>query len=104
MKWVFLASLFLVVACGTPPLGTRALVISWQSNGNPGVPVCGSVLKNCWNGYTVLDMTTEKSANLDTTVVSFTAPTMTDTYEIRVNGYDLNGDPISSKYEVVPVN
>jgi hypothetical protein len=103
VKFVLLSVLLILTGCGGITVGIRSFVASWTSNGNPLVPQCGSTLKNCWSGYTVLDQNNELTMNLEPSALSFTAPNATDTYEIRVNGYDLNGQAIYSKYEVIPV-
>ena len=96
---VFLAS----IGCGAIPARKHALLITWKTNGNPLVSACTHPLKNCISGITVLDRNTEQAIQLRPTAVSYMAPNANHTYEIRVNGYDLKGHTISSKYEVVPV-
>lgn len=83
----------------TPPTAPT-LSLSWATDGNPNVPVCGSVLVNCVQSYELLDVTTGNVTSLPIGTNSFFGVT-TDSYEIAVSGYDYNGYAISSVY-VVP--
>jgi hypothetical protein len=79
------------------------LLITWPSNGNPGVPLCSTtVKKSCVSGFTV------KGGGyghvvLPATASSYLAPNAAKTYYVRTNGYDYKGNAISSAYETVPV-
>jgi hypothetical protein len=79
------------------------LLISWSSDGNPLVPVCGAATQNCKLNFTVLDETTGATVNLPITATSYMAPNSTDIYEVRVNGFDGQGNGISSQYEQVSI-
>jgi hypothetical protein len=86
-----------------PTLPT-SLLISWSTDGNPLVPVCGTATQNCKLNITVLDETTGATVNLPITATSYTASNPNDTYQVRVNGFDGLGNSISSTYEQVPVD
>jgi hypothetical protein len=120
MKRLFLAALAIAAlmsgaGCGTsapkatsetskPTLPTSSLLISWTSDGNPLVPVCGTTMQNCKLNITVLDKTTGTTVSLPITATSYSAPNSNDTYEVRVYGFDGQGNSISSTFEQVPVD
>lgn len=83
---------------GSTPV-TTTVVYTWTSDGNPNVPTCGTVLKNCLSSYTILDVTLGKTQTLSLGTFSYTAPNPNDPYELRVNGYDGQGNQISSVYD-----
>jgi hypothetical protein len=79
------------------------LLISWSSDGNPLVPVCNGATQNCKKDITVLDKTTGVEVTVPITASSYTAPNANDSYSVRVNGFDGQGNSIASEYEVVPI-
>jgi hypothetical protein len=81
-----------------------SLLISWTGDGNPLVPVCNGATQNCKKDITVLDKTTGAEATVPITTLSYAAPNPNDSYAVRVNGFDGQGNSISSEYEIVPVN
>lgn len=80
-----------------------SLLITWSSDGNPSVPVCNGATQNCKQNFTVLDQTTGATVTVPITAMSYTAPNPNDSYAVRVNGFDGQGNSISSAYEVVPI-
>ena len=86
------------------PALPMSLLISWTSDGNPLVPVCGTETLNCKLNITVLDKTTGATVSLPINATSYTAPNPNDSYEVRVNGFDGLGNSISSTYEQVPID
>jgi hypothetical protein len=116
-KWVFAAFLFAALmggaGCGvsvsksmSSNMGlpkSSTLAISWSTDGNPLVPVCGTATQNCKSNITVLDETTGVAVSLPITATSYTASNPNDTYDVRVNGFDGEGNSISSQYEQVPI-
>jgi hypothetical protein len=116
-KLVFAAFVFAALVAGTgcgvsapkatsesskPTLPT-SLLISWSTDGNPLVPVCGTATQNCKVNITVLDVTSGATVSLPITATSYMAPNPNDTYQVRVNGFDGQGNSISSQYEQVPI-
>jgi hypothetical protein len=104
-RWLITtALLFGLVGCGTnsdtPPPVVHKLLITWD-DGDTGRPVCGNPV-DCKSGYTVHDKTTGKTADVPIGTLEYMAPTDLDTYEVRTNGYDNQGQPISSPYKPVP--
>jgi hypothetical protein len=79
-----------------------SLLITWSSDGNPLVPVCNGATQNCKSDITVLDKTTGAEVTIPITSSSYTAPNSNDSYAVRVNGFDGQGNSIASEYEVVP--
>ena len=106
MKWtkhLAVVILLLVAGCGTPTGSSSVpFLISWQSDGNPIVPVCGISLMNCKISITILDKTTGATTTVPVTTYSVTVPNAADTYEARTDGYDYTGTAISSPYLTVP--
>jgi hypothetical protein len=80
-----------------------SLLITWSTDGNPLVPVCNGATQNCKKDITVIDQTSGATVTVPITAVSYTAPNPNDTYAVRVNGFDGQGNSISSAYEVVPI-
>jgi hypothetical protein len=70
-------------------------------DGDPRVPFCNGGMKNCQDHYTIHDKTTGAVSTLPITKTLFTPPT-TDLYEIRAEGYDNDGLPISSAFQTIP--
>jgi hypothetical protein len=113
IRAVLAAALLLsLAACGTgngsslnPPTAPKgnSLLITWSSDGNPLVPICDADLANCKASITVLDQTTGVATNVPIGSNAYYAPNSTDTYQVRVNGYDWKGLAISSAYETVTV-
>ena len=101
VKWLLLADIILFSSCGTPK-DSGSIVVSWQSDGNPTVPVCGTVLVDCKSSITVLDVTSGTSSTVSVEETSVTMSNANDTYEARTNGYNDSGKVISSPYETVP--
>jgi hypothetical protein len=86
---------------GVSPSAAAPKPFVWN-DGNPSVPVCGLTLTNCKRGYTVRDLITGAVVTLPTTATSYTPLSASDTFEIRADGYDWQGLPISSAYEPAP--
>lgn len=119
MKSLVIAALMFAALAGGAGCGTKpaskpssltesgsnptSLLISWSSDGNPLVPVCNGATQNCKNDITVLDKTTGAEVTVPITASSYTAPNANDSYAVRVNGFDGQGNSIASEYEVVPV-
>jgi len=80
-----------------------SLLITWSSDGNPLVPVCNGATQNCKKDLTVLDKTNGAEVTVAITASNYTAPNAGDTYAVRVNGFDGEGNSISSEYEPVTV-
>jgi hypothetical protein len=80
-----------------------SLVISWSSDGNPLVPVCNGATQNCKKDITILDKTTGTEVTVAITAMNYIASNPNDSYVVRVNGFDGQGNSISSAYEAVPV-
>jgi|ERR1700758_1783100 hypothetical protein len=97
--------LLLLTSCGTlrapAPFSRNQLMesqlITWN-DGDPLVPVCGSELVNCKVSFTVHNRTTDSVVIIPITQTSYMAPNTADTFEVRTNGYDWTGAPISSDY------
>lgn len=105
MKWIkhlAIAIVMLLAGCGGKMSLPSPFLISWQSDGNPTVPVCGSVLTDCKKSITILDETTGSTTVVPVTIYSVTMPDATHTYEARTDGYNDNGVAISSPYLPVP--
>lgn len=110
MLRIVCVALVLLIGCGSSSKGFSAptakqhkLLITWQSDGNPLVPVCPATSPaNCKSSITIRDVTQNTEAVLPITAQKYTAHSATDTYEVCVNGYDWQGLPISSPWEVVP--
>jgi hypothetical protein len=101
-----------VVGCGVTTSMKQAsleqpkptsLLISWSSDGNHLVPVCNGATQNCKKDFTVLNKTTGEEVTLPITALSYTASNPSDTYSVKVNGFDGQGNSISSSYAVVEV-
>jgi hypothetical protein len=75
-------------------------MLTWTSDGNPLVPLCPvtSTTTNCVSSYTIHDKTTGGMVTVKITYTSYGPVDPTHSYEIRVNGFDGNGTPISSPY------
>ena len=84
--------------CGSPrapaPFSGSQL-ITWK-DGDSLVPVCGSKLVNCRVSFTVHNSTTDSTVTIPITQTNYMAPNSTDAFEVRTNGYDWTGAPISS--------
>lgn len=93
---------FVALSCGAVKQQQRTLVITWTSNGNPGVPVCGVQQSNCVTAIQIEDLSTGVLVNVPATAVSYTAPSTTDKYRVRVTGFDGSGRAIYSVYAPVP--
>ena len=109
MKRLLLFALLLSIGCGpgpvtppTPPV-LQHMEITIGSNGNPSVPPCQTKLVDCVSSLQVLDKTTGVSYSIAPTATSYLAPGATDTFEVRVTGYDGSGTLITSTYVLVPL-
>jgi len=117
MKRLALAVLMVVAlvggaGCGSSPASKStslseseptSLLITWSSDGNPLVPVCNGATLNCKKDITVLDQSTGAAVTVPITSSSYTAPNPSDSYAVRINGFDGQGNSISSQYETVPI-
>jgi hypothetical protein len=79
-------------------------MLTWNNNGNSLVPFCPSTAapSNCISNYTIRNATTSVTVTVDITATSYGPIDLADSYEIRVNGFDGNGNPISSPYAAFP--
>ena len=92
---------FVALSCGAVKQQQRTLVITWTSDGNPGVPVCSAQQANCVAAIQIEDLSTGVVVNVPATAVSYTAPSTTDKYQVRVTGFDGGGRAIYSIYAPV---
>lgn len=79
--------------------------LTWANDGNLSVPPCPDIAPfDCVSNYSILDTTSGATVTVAITETSYMPPTvnLTDSYEIRVNGYDGKGDPLSSPYVAFP--
>jgi len=60
----------------------------------------GGGTANCKSSITVHDITLNTDTLLPVNYTSYPVPNPSDSYEVRVNGYDWQGLPISSPYAV----
>ena len=92
----------------SPPgfTGASGLMLTWASDGNPLVPFCpaASAPTNCVSSYTIHDKTTGDIVTVAITSASYGPVDPTNSYEMRVNGLDGNGRPISSPYVAFPAS
>lgn len=98
-----LAALAMLGLCGCGASFQSSANIAWKSNGNPGVPVCSGAQVNCVSNVAVHDKTTGNIAvAAPTNPGSVTMPNASDSFEIETNGFDGDGQPLSSGYVPVP--
>jgi hypothetical protein len=93
----------LVTASTSQASKPTSMIISWSSDGNPLVPLCNGRKVNCKNDITVLDKTTGQEVAVPITTLSYTISNPSDSYAVRVNGFNGRGARISSEYQMVPV-
>jgi hypothetical protein len=78
--------------------------LTWNTSGNLLVPFCTPTAtpSNCLSDYNIRDTNTGATVTVAITATSYDPPIPTDSYQIRVNGFDGDGDPISSPYAAFP--
>jgi hypothetical protein len=80
----------------TPPVLPNTL-LQWQTNGNPGALPCPTVSPtNCVASVVITDITTGVSYTVSPTLTSYVVPGSTDSFEVKVTGYDQNGNVLTS--------
>jgi len=91
------------VAPNIPPTSATVPALAWKNNGNPLVPFCSSTNPiNCVSSFTIRDVTTGATVTVAITASSYGPVSPGDSYEIRVDGFDGDGNPISSPYAAFP--
>lgn len=117
MKRALITTLLLgLVGCGTNPSSTSSTPtppvtppppvaapyrISWD-DGDPGKPVCAIPSADCKAYFVVHDKTTGDVWDVPIGTTFYVAATDLDEYEVRTDGYDDQGQPISSPWKPVP--
>lgn len=99
MRWLALAALF-AAGCGGGFKSTAT--ISWQSNGNPGVPVCGAELQNCVAAVEVRDEETGAIAAASPAGSGSVTMPGSAAFAWETAGFDGAGRAISSGWQPVP--
>ena len=79
-------------------------MLVWKNTGNSLVPVCPSTTarSNCLSNYTIRNANTGATVTVAITATSYGPVDLASSYEIRVNGFDGKGNPISSPYVALP--
>lgn len=87
-----------------PTASAQTTAFAWKDDGNSLVPVCSSTTApiNCISNFTIRDVNTGTTVTVPITANSYKPVDPSDPYEIRVDGFDGDGNPISSPYTAFP--
>jgi len=80
-----------------PPVNTSPAA----GDGNPSVPYCAGARINCKDHMQLLDLTVGSSYACTLAATSCVAPGAADSFEIRVSGYDGDGNLLLSPWAPV---
>ena len=105
-----LSIIMLILACSCANAATRPstglkkipfFTVTWTSDGNPNVPVCGDIKVNCKSTIDIIN-NFMMIYSVPVTQNSITIPNFGNNFQIRTTGYDGDGNVLYSALEPIP--